>query len=78
MFAPLEFIFIAPSHHRVHHATNLKYPDRIHAGILIIWDRMFGTFQPEKERPVYELTKNVNTLNPVGIAFHYWIICQEI
>ena len=73
MFAPLEFIFIAPYHHRVHHATNLKYPDRIHAGILIIWDRMFGTFQPEEERPVYKLTKNVNTFNPVKIAFHKWV-----
>ena len=62
-----------PTLHRVHHATNLKYLDRNHAGILIIWDRMFGTFQPEEERPVYGLTKNVNTFNPVKIAFHEWV-----
>ena len=73
MPAPFEFIFNTPSHHRVHHATNLKYLDRNHAGILIIWDRMFGTFQPEEERPVYGLTKNVNTFNPVKIAFHEWV-----
>ncbi|MCY7420738.1 MAG: sterol desaturase family protein [Chitinophagaceae bacterium] len=73
MPAPFEFIFNTPSHHRVHHATNLQYLDRNHAGILIIWDRMFGTFQPEEERPVYGLTKNVNTFNPVRIAFHEWV-----
>ncbi len=73
MPVPFEYIFNTPSHHRVHHATNLQYLDRNHAGILIIWDRMFGTFQPEEERPVYGLTKNVNTFNPVWIAFHEWI-----
>lgn len=71
--APFEFIFNTPSHHRVHHATNLKYLDRNHAGILIIWDRMFGTFEPEQERPKYGLTKNVNTFNPIRIAFHEWV-----
>ena len=78
MPAPFEFIFHTPSHHRVHHATNLKYLDRNHAGILIIWDRMFGTFQPEEEKPVYGLTKNVNTFNPIKIAFTNGIIYQEI
>ncbi len=73
MPVPFEYIFNTPSHHRVHHATNLQYLDRNHAGILIIWDRMFGTFKPEEERPVYGLTKNVNTFNPVWIAFHEWI-----
>ncbi len=71
--APIEFIMNTPSHHRVHHATNLKYLDKNHAGILIIWDRMFGTFQPEEERPTYGLTKNVNTFNPVKVAFHEWV-----
>lgn len=70
--APIEFIFNTPSHHRVHHATNLDYLDKNHAGILIIWDRLFGTFQREEERPVYGLTKNINTHNPVKIAFHEW------
>jgi sterol desaturase/sphingolipid hydroxylase (fatty acid hydroxylase superfamily) len=69
---PIELVFNTPSHHRVHHATNMKYLDKNHAGILIIWDKIFGTFQPEEERPVYGLTKNVKTFNPVKIAFHEW------
>jgi len=70
--APIEFIFNTPSHHRVHHATNMAYLDKNHAGILIIWDRLFGTFQREDERPVYGLTKNIDSHNPVKIAFHEW------
>lgn len=70
---PIEFFFNTPSHHRVHHATNLQYLDKNHAGILIIWDRLFGTFQPEQAAPVYGLTKNVNTYNPAKIAFHEWV-----
>jgi len=69
---PIEFIFNTPSHHRVHHGSNLKYLDKNHGGILIIWDRMFGTFQPEEERPVYGLTKNIESYNPVRIAFKEW------
>lgn len=69
----VEFIFNTPSHHRVHHSSDLKYLDKNHAGILIIWDRMFGTFEPEREKPTYGLTKNVNTFNPVRIAFHEWV-----
>lgn len=69
---PIEWIFNTPSHHRVHHGSDVKYLDRNHAGILIIWDRMFGTFQPEEERPTYGLTKNIDTYNPVRIAFHEW------
>lgn len=68
-----EFIFNTPSHHRVHHGSDLEYLDKNHAGILIIWDRMFGTFQPEVFRPKYGLTKNVNTFNPVKVAFHEWM-----
>lgn len=67
-----EFIFNTPSHHRVHHATNPQYLDRNHAGIFIIWDKIFGTFEPEKEKPVYGLTKNINTYNPLKIAFNEW------
>ena len=69
---PIEFIFNTPSHHRVHHGSNLKYLDKNHGGILIIWDRLFGTFQPEEERPTYGLTKNIETYNPVRIAFEEW------
>jgi sterol desaturase/sphingolipid hydroxylase (fatty acid hydroxylase superfamily) len=69
---PLEFILNTPSHHRVHHGSDLKYLDKNHAGILIIWDRMFGTFQPEEERPTYGLTKNINSFNPVVVALKTW------
>lgn len=67
-----EFIFNTPSHHRVHHATNPQYLDRNHAGIFIIWDRMFGTFEPEVEKPVYGLVTNIETYNPVKVAFIEW------
>ena len=60
-----EFIFNTPSHHRVHHGRNPKYIDKNHAGTLMIWDRMFGTFQAEEERPTYGVTKPTNTWNPV-------------
>jgi sterol desaturase/sphingolipid hydroxylase (fatty acid hydroxylase superfamily) len=67
-----EFVFNTPSHHRVHHGSDLKYLDKNHAGILIIWDRMFGTFQQEEERPHYGLTKNLESYNLFSIAFHEW------
>ena len=72
---PLEAFFNTPSHHRVHHASNARYLDRNHAGTLIIWDRLFGTFELEDESEplIYGLTKNINTYNPVRIAFHEWI-----
>lgn len=68
-----EFIFNTPSHHRVHHSSDTKYLDRNHAGILIIWDRMFGTFVEEEEHPNYGLTKNIKSFNPLYIATHEWI-----
>ena len=67
-----ELFFNTPSHHRVHHSSDVKYLDKNHAGTLIIWDRMFGTFIEEEETPTYGLTTNVNTYNPVKIAFHEW------
>jgi len=67
-----EAVFNTPSHHRVHHATNPQYLDRNHAGILIIWDKIFGTFEPEIEKPVYGLVKNIQTYNPLKIAFQEW------
>lgn len=69
---PIEFIFNTPSHHRVHHASDVEYLDRNHAGILIIWDRLFGTFVPEERRPTYGLTRNLTTYNPLRIATHEW------
>ncbi len=68
-----EFIFNTPSHHRVHHGSDIEYLDKNHAGILIIWDRIFGSFQPEIRKPKYGLTRNVNTFNPVKIAFFEWM-----
>ena len=68
----IEAVLNTPSHHRVHHATNPQYLDRNYAGILIVWDRLFGTFAPEVERPVYGLTTNLDSFNPVRIAFHEW------
>ncbi len=60
----------SPSHHRVHHGTNRQYLDRNHGGILIVWDRLFGTFEPEDEPAVYGLTTNIDTYNPARIASH--------
>jgi len=72
---PLEWIFNTPSHHRVHHGSNAQYIDKNYGNLLIIWDRIFGTFEPEKERVKYGLVKNVNTFNPTKITFMGW---QEI
>lgn len=68
-----EAVFNTPSHHRVHHGSDIEYLDRNHAGTLIIWDKWFGTFQPEDKRPTYGLTRNVGTFNPVKVAFHEWV-----
>lgn len=70
-----EFVMNTPSHHRVHHAKNIIYLDRNHAGILIIWDRLFGTFMEEdpNEPVVYGITTNINTYNPLKIASHEFI-----
>lgn len=67
-----EQVFNTPSHHRVHHGANPRYLDRNHGGILIIWDKLFGTFEPEREKVRYGLTTNLTTYNPVHIAFHEW------
>ena len=68
-----EYIFNTPSHHRVHHGSNDMYLDRNSAGILIVWDRMLGTFQGEDEPVRYGLTKNLRTFSPPKVAFHEWI-----
>jgi alkylglycerol monooxygenase len=62
---PFELVFNTPSHHRVHHGRNPKYIDRNHAGVFIIWDRMFGTFKQEEERPQYGITTPLESFNPV-------------
>ena len=59
-----------PSHHRVHHGMNNAYLDRNYGGILVIWDRLFRSFEPEGERVVYGLTKQLRTYNPLVVATH--------
>ena len=68
----LEYILNTPSHHRVHHGRDPKYIDRNHAGVFIIWDRLFGTFQKEEERPTYGVTQPVNSWNPVWLNFQHY------
>jgi len=72
---PLEWLFNTPSHHRVHHATNPEYLDANYAGVLIIWDRLFGSFVPERdaEPPVYGVISNLGSFNPLRIALHEWL-----
>ena len=72
---PLEWVFNTPSHHRVHHGSNLQYIDKNYGNLLIIWDRFFGTFEPENEQVKYGMVKNVNTFNPFKITLMGW---QEI
>ncbi len=69
---PLELILNTPSHHRVHHGSDPKYLDKNHAGTLIIWDKMFGTFQQEEEEPHYGITTPLKSWNPVWANLHYW------
>ncbi len=69
---PLEYLFNSPSHHRVHHGKNPKYIDKNYAGVLIIWDKIFGTFEPEDETVVYGITKPVNSFNPITVTFAEW------
>ena len=71
---PIEYFFTTPSHHRVHHATNEKYIDKNYGSTYIIWDRIFGTFQPEEEQAIYGITKKVKSpYNPVVLVFHEWM-----
>jgi sterol desaturase/sphingolipid hydroxylase (fatty acid hydroxylase superfamily) len=74
MPAWFEAVFNTPSHHRVHHATNALYLDRNYAGILIVWDRLYGTFAPEDpaEPCRYGIVRNIGTFSPFKIAFHEW------
>lgn len=70
-----------PSHHRVHHGSNIRYLDRNHGGMLILWDRLFGTFEPERqEEPVvYGLTSNIASRNLWVLAFHeYAAIWRDV
>lgn len=73
--APIEAVFNTPSHHRVHHAVNPRYLDRNYAGVFIIWDKLFGTFEPERaDEPCrYGVVRQLGTYNPLKICLHEWI-----
>ncbi len=76
---PIEFVFNTPSHHRVHHGTDKLYIDRNYGGIFILWDRIFGSFQPEVFRPHYGLTKQVTTFNVWNLQTHeYAAIVRDV
>ncbi len=68
----IEFVFNTPSHHRVHHGRNPKYIDKNHGGTLIIFDRLFGTFQPEEEEVIYGVTKPLASWNPIWANFDWY------
>ncbi len=70
---PIEAVFNTPSHHRVHHATNKRYLDKNYAGILIIWDRMFGTFAREDEKVKYGVYPRINSINPFKVYFDGYV-----
>jgi alkylglycerol monooxygenase len=70
---PLEWVMNTPSHHRVHHGIDPKYIDRNYAGIFIVWDRLFGTFQREEEEPAYGIVKPLASFNPFWANSHYWL-----
>ncbi len=69
----IEYIFVTPSHHRVHHGRDPKYINTNYGSTFIIWDRMFGSFQPEEEQPDYGITRPPNSYNPVVLVFHEWV-----
>ncbi len=74
LWRPIEFIFTTPSHHRVHHGVNLRYLDKNYGEFLIIWDRIFGTFEEENEKPAYGMLDHPRTTNPILINFHFYIV----
>ncbi|MGH3562536.1 MAG: sterol desaturase family protein, partial [Mycobacterium sp.] len=76
---PFEFVFNTPSHHRVHHGMDPEYLDKNYGGILIVWDRLFGTFQPERYRPHYGLTTQVDTFNIWTLQiYEYRAIARDV
>jgi len=70
---PLEWIFNTPRHHAVHHGSNPAYLDKNYGGVLIIWDRLLGTYAPRSEPVRFGLTRRLDSHNPIVIAFHEWL-----
>ncbi len=77
--AAFEWLFNTPSHHRVHHGKNARYLDKNYGGILIVWDRLFRTFEPETDEVEFGITKDLTSYNPLVIAFHeYAAILRDV
>ena len=74
LWRPIEYIFNTPSHHRVHHGRNPQYIDKNYGNLFILWDRWFGTFEPEHEKVDFGLKHNLNSYNPAVIATEEWRI----
>lgn len=74
---PLEYVLNTPSHHRVHHGVNDLYLDKNYAGVLIIWDKIFGSFVPETEEPRYGIIKPLKSYNSLWINTHGWVEMYE-
>lgn len=72
-FGVLDYLLNTPSHHRVHHGSNDEYLDKNYAGMLIVWDRLFGTFTPEEAEVQYGLVKPLHSWNPIWANTHYWV-----
>jgi sterol desaturase/sphingolipid hydroxylase (fatty acid hydroxylase superfamily) len=72
MWRPVEFVMNTPSHHRVHHASDPEYLDKNYGGMLIIWDRLFGSYVEEQHRPTYGLTTNIDSYNPFKLQYHLY------
>ncbi|MGN6633935.1 MAG: sterol desaturase family protein [Oryzihumus sp.] len=79
LWRPVEWVMNTPSHHRVHHGSNQAYLDRNYGGILIVWDRLFGTFAAERRRPSYGLTTPVDTFNLLTLQYgHFADIARDV
>jgi alkylglycerol monooxygenase len=74
LWRPVELIFTTPSHHRVHHGVNRQYLDKNFGEFLIIWDRIFGSFEEENEKVVYGIYDHPQSWNPISINFHFYKI----
>ncbi len=78
LWKPIEFLFTTPSHHRVHHGVNFKYLDKNFGEFLIIWDRIFGSFEVEDEKVVYGIYDHPKSWNPISINFHFYVVLWKL
>ena len=78
LWRPIELIFTTPSHHRVHHGVNFRYLDKNFGEFLIIWDRIFGSFEEEDEKVVYGIYDHPRSWNPISINFHYYAVLWKL